>query len=94
MLGMTIDTDNEIIRNEKKKEIERYTDFLIASKLREKQIGMLPHNIHEAVGALEEDGILREMLGYELTEHMIQAKRQEWKDFLLEVTPWEVDRYL
>jgi len=63
-------------------------------KLIEKQISILPQNIHEAVGALEQDGILREMLGYELTEHIIQAKRQEWKDFLLEVTPWEVERYL
>lgn len=63
-------------------------------KLKEKKIAMLPHNIYEAVGALEEDGILRGLLGDELTEHIIQAKRREWRDFLMEVTPWEVERYL
>ncbi len=59
----------------------------------EKNIITLPLSIKEAVDELEEDYVLREMLGYDLTDHLIQAKRQEWKAFLNEVTPWEVERY-
>ena len=62
-------------------------------KLAEKNIQTLPGSIREAVGELEEDYILREMLGYDLTEHLIQAKRQEWVAFLTQVTPWEIERY-
>jgi len=63
-------------------------------KLEEKNITLLPRTIFEAVGELEEDGIMREMLGYDLTEHIIQVKRREWQDFLMRVTPWEVEKYL
>jgi len=63
-------------------------------KLAEKNIQTLPISIKEAVDELEEDYVLREMVGYDLTEHLIQAKRQEWKSFLNQVTPWEFERYL
>jgi len=38
--------------------------------------------------------VLQQTLGNDLTSHFIQAKRQEWMEFLREVTPWEVERYL
>jgi len=63
-------------------------------KLEELKIDMLPDSIHEAVNALEKNAVLKEMLGKDLADHFIQAKRQEWREFLLQVTPWEVARYL
>jgi glutamine synthetase len=63
-------------------------------KLKEMNIATLPNNIGEAVDALEKDEVLCNMLGDNLTNHFIQAKRQEWREFLIQVTPWEVERYL
>jgi glutamine synthetase len=63
-------------------------------KLDEMGIATLPTTIHEAVKELEKDEVLRTTLGKELTNHFVQAKMQEWREFLMQVTPWEVDRYL
>jgi len=63
-------------------------------KLKEMDITTLPTNIGDAVDSLEADKVLRKMLGSDLTDHFISAKRQEWRAFLLQVTPWEVERYL
>ena len=62
--------------------------------LHEMNIDTLPETIGEAVDELEKNEVLCETLGKELTEHFIQAKRQEWHEFLMQVTPWEIERYL
>jgi glutamine synthetase len=33
-------------------------------------------------------------LGEHLFEHFVTAKREEWRDYIKHVSPWEVDRYL
>jgi len=63
-------------------------------KLEEMKIATLPQTIGEAVDELETNDVLCETLGKALTDHFIQAKRQEWHEFLMQVTPWEIDRYL
>lgn len=63
-------------------------------KLGEMEIAVLPKTIGEAVNELENDDVLKGLLGIHLTKHFIGAKRQEWKSFLMQVTPWEVERYL
>ncbi len=62
--------------------------------LLKKNISTLPKTINEAICNLEENTILRELIGYGLTEHFIQAKRREWYDFMSDVTSWELKRYL
>ena len=63
-------------------------------KLKEMNIDTLPTTIVEAVAELENDEILQQTLGDDLLNHFINAKKQEWKEFLMQVTPWEVERYL
>ena len=63
-------------------------------KLIELGIATLPENIDEAVSELEADTVLKKALGNHLTEQFIAAKRQEWRDFLTRVTPWEIEQYL
>jgi glutamine synthetase len=63
-------------------------------KLKQMKIDTLPSTIDEAMDELEKDSVLKEALGKELTGHFVQAKRQEWQQFLNQVTPWEIDRYL
>jgi glutamine synthetase len=63
-------------------------------KLDEMNIATLPKSINEAVDELAEDEVIGATLGKHLTNHFINAKRQEWKEFLMQVTSWEIERYL
>jgi glutamine synthetase len=63
-------------------------------KLDEMNIATLPLSIGEAVQELKNNDVITSTLGKDLTNHFIQAKTQEWSEFLMQVTPWEVRRYL
>ncbi|MCE5258630.1 MAG: type I glutamate--ammonia ligase [Chloroflexi bacterium] len=59
-----------------------------------KRYGTLPRSLEEALAELEQDAVVRSALGPHILERFISAKRQEWGDYQLEVTPWELARYL
>ncbi len=54
----------------------------------------LPESLYEALNELEKDKVIREALGAHLFERFVSAKRLEWEDYRLQVTPWELDNYL
>jgi glutamine synthetase len=54
----------------------------------------LPANLGEAVGELEQDEVLRKMLGDHIMNHFVEAKKAEWADYIAQVTGWELDTYL
>jgi glutamine synthetase len=54
----------------------------------------LPKSLSQALDLLEQDQVLRDALGPHLCESFINAKRLEWEEFRLEVTPWELAKYL
>jgi glutamine synthetase len=58
------------------------------------RIDELPGNLTEALDELEKDDLVRDTLGAHLFEHFVAAKREEWRDYIKHVSPWEVDRYL
>jgi glutamine synthetase len=58
------------------------------------RIDELPGNLNEALDELEKDDLVRDTLGEHLFEHFLAAKREEWRDYIKHVSPWEVDRYL
>jgi glutamine synthetase len=58
------------------------------------RIDELPGNLSEALDELERDDLVRDTLGDHLFQHFIEAKREEWLDYIKHVSPWEVDRYL
>ena len=62
-------------------------------KRRERGMILLPQNLMEAVTALEEDDVVRAGLG-PIADELIRLKKAEWSEFMRQVTPWEVDRYL
>ena len=35
-----------------------------------------------------------ETLGEHIFNHFLEAKREEWADYIRHVSPWEMDRYL
>ena len=54
----------------------------------------LPGDLGEALDALQEDEVIQQALGLHVFERYHEAKTQEWNDYRLTVTQWELDRYL
>ncbi|WP_058993450.1 type I glutamate--ammonia ligase [Haloarcula sp. CBA1127] len=63
-------------------------------KREEYGITTLPSNLGEAVEALENDEVIQDALGEHVYENFVEAKTQEHKEYLVDVSDWELDRYL
>ncbi|AFO57892.1 type I glutamate--ammonia ligase [Natrinema sp. J7-2] len=63
-------------------------------KREEYGIDTLPSNLGEAVDALEADEVIYDALGDHVAPKFIEAKQQEFQDYLVDVSQWELDRYL
>jgi glutamine synthetase len=55
---------------------------------------VLPTSLNEALKAMEKDEVICDALGAHTHEVFINAKRLEWEDYRLEVTDWELKKYL
>lgn len=64
------------------------------SRLQELNIAQLPGSLEEAVDELENDSVLLEALGEHSAQLFVEAKRAEWDEYRMQVTDWELDRYL
>jgi glutamine synthetase len=58
------------------------------------RIDDLPRNLEEACNELEKDDVITEALGEHVSNHFLAAKRQEWQDYITQVSPWELESYL
>ncbi|KPN29665.1 glutamine synthetase [Halolamina pelagica] len=63
-------------------------------KREEYGIETLPTNLGEAVDALETDETVYDALGPHVGPKFVEAKRAEFADYLVDVSEWELDRYL
>jgi len=54
----------------------------------------LPRSLAEALSDLEQDEVIKAALGAVLYEAFTRAKWEEWDEFRIRVTDWEVERYL
>ena len=61
---------------------------------RKYRIDELPRDLHEALDCLEKDEVVREALGPHICERFLEAKREEWQDYIGKVSEWELQRYL
>ena len=57
-------------------------------------ITALPTTMGEAIAALEEDVFIRRVLGDDFIRRYLDAKKAEWKEYMPQVTEWEVEKYL
>ena len=55
---------------------------------------VLPENLGEAIQAMGQDPLISEVLGETYRKGYMKAKRKEWKDYLEQVSEWELNRYL
>jgi glutamine synthetase len=63
-------------------------------KRHEYGIETLPENLGQAVDALEADEVVYDALGPHVSEKFVEAKQQEFGEYIAEVSEWELDRYL
>jgi glutamine synthetase len=61
---------------------------------RKYRIDELPRDLHEALECLEKDAVIRGALGDHIYERFVEAKREEWEEYIGTVSEWEIDRYL
>lgn len=61
---------------------------------KKREIGSLPETLSEALDELENDDVLKKMLGDHIYENFIDMKRKEWDEFKIQVTGWEINKYL
>ena len=60
----------------------------------ERGIEQLPETLGEAIEVLVDSDIVRRALGDHIFERYVELKRAEWEDYRVQVTRWELDRYL
>jgi len=58
------------------------------------RIDQLPRDLHEALDYLEKDRVIRDALGEHIYERYLEAKHEEWSEYIEHVSAWEIDRYL
>ena len=59
-----------------------------------KGIKELPGSLDEALVELDKDDVLRNALGNEIYSAFRRAKLEEWEEFRIQVTDWEVQNLL
>jgi glutamine synthetase len=64
------------------------------AQLHELNIDTLPHSLWEALEYLKSDPVIRRGLGKHTFERYIEVKTKEWEEYHIQVTKWEIDKYL
>ena len=54
----------------------------------------LPGSLYEAIVAMEQDGLVREVLGEHCYKAFVKSKKAEWDQFRMFVSQWEIQEYL
>ena len=67
---------------------------LSCEEKRQRGIQSLPENLGVALDAMGKDPLIREVLGEAYVKEYQKMKRREWKDYLEQVTKWELEQYL
>ena len=57
-------------------------------------IESLPESLGEAIQTAADSEIVERALGAELRDRLVTLKRAEWDEYRVQVTPWEMERYL
>jgi glutamine synthetase len=69
--------------------------FVMSSEEREERgIGSLPMNLSDAISLTEKSELVRKALGDHLFDSFIKNKRIEWDQYRIQVTEYELKRYL
>jgi glutamine synthetase len=67
---------------------------LTEEERKERGIDSLPASLGEAIAEFEKSELMRETLGDHAFERFVWNKKNEWDEFRIQVTPWELEKYL
>ena len=67
---------------------------LTAEQRKERGIVALPETLGEAIEVTAESELVLRTLGEHIFNRYIEIKRQEWEDYRVQVSEWELERYL
>jgi glutamine synthetase len=67
---------------------------LTPEQRRERGITSLPETLGEAIDELAESELARQALGPHIFDRYVELKRKEWDDYRVQLTGWELERYL
>jgi len=74
--------------------MEKNLYHLAPDERRRLGIGQLPATLGEAIELTAESELVLRTLGEHMFNRFVEIKRQEWEDYRVQVTQWELDRYL
>ena len=74
--------------------VDRNISDLTEEERNAMQITLLPGSLGEAVAELKKDDFLCQVLGQEFVDGYINAKEEEWHEYLRQVSDWETEKYL
>jgi glutamine synthetase len=67
---------------------------LTEAERQERGVRQLPGSLQEALQELDENELLKSVLGSTIYEAFRRAKLEEWETYRINVTDWELSRYL
>jgi glutamine synthetase len=67
---------------------------LTAEQRRERGIVSLPETLGEAIDEMSQSELMRKALGPHIFDRYVELKRKEWDDYRVQLTDWEMQRYL
>jgi glutamine synthetase len=67
---------------------------LTPAQREERGIVALPETLGEAIDELAHSEVARKALGPHIFDRYVELKRKEWDDYRVQLTQWELDRYL
>jgi glutamine synthetase len=74
--------------------MEKNLYHLAPDEQRRLGIEQLPATLGEAIELTAESELVLRTLGEHMFNRFVEIKRQEWEDYRVQVTQWELDRYL
>src|SRR5579885_951532 len=74
--------------------MEKNLYHLTAEERREQGIVSLPETLGEAIDELAASDLMRRALGDHIFDAYVRLKRSEWDEYRVQLTQWELDRYL
>jgi glutamine synthetase len=74
--------------------MEQNLYHLTAEQRKERGIVALPETLGEAIDELANSELARRALGPHVFRHYVELKRKEWDEYRVQLTPWELEKYL
>ena len=74
--------------------MEKNLYHLSGEERRRLGVEQLPESLGEAIELTAESELVLRALGEHTFNRFVEIKRQEWEDYRVQVTSWELERYL